>query len=891
MLSILFYSSKKYLLILQYMTLGYLLFLSPVKAEIIPDNTLTVNSSASPGCQKCTISGGTIRGVNLFHSFQDFSIPTGGEAFFDNDLGVSNILTRITGDAISNIDGLIRANGMANLFLLNPNGIIFGANARLNIGGSFYGSTANSIKFADGTEFIAKDNQIQTTAPLLTVSVPVGLQFGANPGSIQVQGNGQGIRITSDLMDTEDALRVNSNQTLALVGGDVNLDGATLKTAGGRIELGSLSGVGLVSLNPTEKGFSLGYDGVENFGDIQLFKQTAVDASGDGVGDIQIMGKLVSLTHGSQVEASTLGQGKGGNFTVNAQQKLQLIGNFAENLRSGLFAQAYPDTTGTAGDLIINTGELLVQDGGGVSASTFGAGRGGNLTVNAKLGVQLIGTTSDEYSISGLFTSADGSATGNAGNLTINTSELLVRDGAQIIAGTSSQGKGGDLMVNASQRVQIIGISPNGISRSGLFASNQPTATGDAGELTINTGDLLVTDGGVITATTFSEGKSGNLVINTNKLSVQDGALVSADTFGVGRGGNLTINTDDLLVRDGAQIGATTFGEGRSGNLTVNANQRVQLIGKSANGTISGLFANAVKNSTGNAGNLRIKAGELLVQDGAKVTVESLGQGTAGYIEVQANSIHLDNKALVIANTQSVGTDPNQQQAIITLHSGNLIMRNGSKITSNASGENVIGGNINLDTEVLAGLENSDISANSTDSRGGRVTINSKGIFGTQIRNLLTLESDITATGATPDLSGDIQINTPKVDPSRGLAQLPTNIEDITHRIAQGCSTSEKVAGEESKFTITGRTSLPSNPGDLFTGTTAFVELFDQAPGKISQSPNKNQKNSVSAESQNIEAQGWVLDVNGGIILVAQAPQITSHLPGITDNSCHLYNN
>jgi len=901
--SILFYSSKKYSPLLKYITLAYLLFTSPAKAQIIPDNTLPINSLTSPGCQVCTISGGTTQGTNLFHSFQEFSIPTGGEAFFDNSLDIANILTRVTGNNLSNIDGLIRSNGKANVFLVNPNGVIFGANARLNIGGSFYGTTANSIKFADGTEFIAKNNQTQITPPLLTVSVPVGLQFGVNPGSINVQGNGQGIRLTSDLIDTEDALRVDSNQTLALVGGDLNLDGATLKTNGGGIELGSLAGVGFVNLKPTEKGFSLSYDGVENFGDIKLFNQTAVDASGDGGGDIQITGRLVSLANGSQVEASTLGQGKGGNFTVNAQQALQIIGTSAEESRSGLFAQAYPDTTGTAGDLTINTGELLVQDGGGVSASTFGAGKGGNLTVNAKLGLQLIGASFNGNSVSGLFSNAEGDATGDAGNLTINTGELQVRDGAQVNAGTSSHGKGGDLTVNAKLGVQITGISANADFSSGFFASNQPGATGDAGELTIHTSELLVEYGGIVTASTFGVGKSGNLTINTNKLLVQDDALISADTWGVGKGGNLTINTNDLIVRDGGLIGATTFGQGDSGNLTVNANQDIQLIGKSANGTISGFFANAVKNSTGNAGNLRIKAGELLVRDGAKVTVESLGQGTAGYIDLQAKSIRLDNNALVIANTKSVSTDPNQQQAIINLHSGNLIMRGGSKITGNASGENVIGGNINLDTEVLAALENSDISANSIDSRGGRVTINSKGIFGTQIRNVITPESDITATGATPDLGGDIRINTPKVDPSRGLTQLPTNVVDITHRIAQGCSTSDKFAREENKFTITGRSGLPSTPKDLFSGTTASVELFDQVSGKIGQLPNQNQnqnqKNIVPSQQkiarqvkeQELEAQGWIIGRDGGIILVSQAPIISSHIPGMPANGCYLSGN
>ena len=351
---------------------------SPILAQVTSDGT--VNTQVNESGNISEITGGETRGSNLFHSFQDFSVPTGNEAFFNNAESISNIFSRVTGGNISNIDGLIRANGSASLFLINPAGIVFGENARLDIGGSFFGSTADSILF-DGGEFSATD---LTNPPLLTVNAPIGLNLRDNPGNITVRGDGNGIRLTdSEPVDTQDALRVNENATIGFLGGNVLFEDATVKTAGGRIEVGSVAD-GTVGLVAVDNGLAFDYSGIDTFRDISLSGRSNIDASGVGGGDLQVAGNNISIAGVSGLISSTLGSTPGEDIKIFAAESIDISGvENEQDFISAISTRVLPVGTADAGNINIETGSITIGDRAVINSSVSGQGNAGEVNINA----------------------------------------------------------------------------------------------------------------------------------------------------------------------------------------------------------------------------------------------------------------------------------------------------------------------------------------------------------------------------------------------------------------------------------------------------------------------------------------------------------------------------
>lgn len=877
---------------------------STLAQTITPDATLSTQVTQSG--TRFIITGGQQQGGNLFHSFSEFSLPTGSSTLFDNALDTQTIIGRVTGSSPSYIDGLIQTAHPSDLFLINPNGIIFGRQAQLEIGGSFLASTASSLKFIDGTEFSTTNSS--STPPLLSMSVPIGVQFGANAGSIQNQSiatNNSGIPV---------GLQVQPGKTIALIGNGLTLNGGLITAAdpgftpapGGRIELGSVSGPAFVSLTPTFQGWRLGYAGVENFQDISLSNQALINASGEGGGDIQLQGRRITVSEGAQIATLTLGSQAGGNLTVNATHSLAVSGTTPN---SGYPSALLAETVGaegstltsllgrtgqsSGGTITIRTPQLLVQNGGIISTSAWSQGQAGTLTVDAAKGILQVVT--DGTQLTGLFSvAANGS--GSAGELNLNVGQLtLQNDGAQISVSTFSQGNAGKLSVNAST-IHLLGGEGAGFT-TGLFAQSNPNSQGSGGTLVVNSDRLLIERGAQVAVSSFSSGQGGNLTINaTERVDIlgrtlngqlPSGLFTQVNEGSTGNAGSLAIATKHLAIRDGAVVSAGTRSgsSGAGGNLIVQASDSVEVtgIGRDEQGQPSQSLLLVETKGSGRAGNLSIETESLVVREGAEVRVGSEGSGAAGNLNIQADTILLERQGALTARTTS-------EQGNITIQAGTVQLRRGSRITTDAVG-GATGGNIAIDTDTLVAVpqENSDITANAGKGPGGRVTIRSQGIFGTAFRPALTPDSDITATSDLgPEFSGTVIIQTPDVDPSKGLVDSEPEVVDPSDLVAQGCATQRQTAGT---FVITGRGGLPPSPNETLSDQGIFADLGK--PIQVQGQDEDEERQNAGYLSNNpvpqaiVQAEGWVVNAQGQIVLLAQAPTVTPHDPVFTSASCN----
>ncbi|RUT08288.1 hypothetical protein DSM106972_014560 [Dulcicalothrix desertica PCC 7102] len=844
-------------------------------SNIIPDTTLGVESSIvipfdTLGLPIDTINGGAVRGVNLLHSFEEFNVSEGRSAyFFSSSADIQNILARVTGrnassilgtlGTLENINGAIYRSS-ANLFLMNPNGIIFGENARLDLAGSFVATTANAVEFGNEGVFSTSTPQVPQ---LLTVN-PSALLLNQIPAPIINKSRAANSVISSFV----EGLRVES-KNLVLLGGDINFDGGVVNAFGGKVEVAGLAGVSKVGLDVNGNNIDLKFPENIRYSNISLDNNASIINGGNAGSEIKILGNQVTLNNGSQivgvttgnqtgkpvsiqasklnisnessVVASTQGSGSSGDILINAEtlniQNTAILSNLSSNggntgkikieandvnldniavigILSLVTASNIDKTSG--GNIEIDAKSINIQNSSGINNSSFlGQGVPGNVTL-----------TTDSINLSNSIISATSLSTASGGNIVIDTQNLNINSGGQI--NNSSVDPVNPDFINYVQRA-IVSFDPTLQERVlGVF---QSWVNSDAN------------------VSNFGEGNSGNIDIRAEKSIVLSGTsptgalnTISTETFGRGKAGNLTLTTSSLTITDGG-ISTQTSGAGDGGTLNVSA-AKINLAGvRNRNGEIfrSGLLTSTTSN--GAAGNAIINAGDLSISDGAEIAASTSGTGKAGDIIINASGVELNRNVRILASSTGSGTagninltttgriratDSNIQTSSLNSSGGKIdiaaeriLLFGDSNIQTNVFTGAGGGGDITLTANYIIALNDSDILSFARDGKGGDIRFNTLGFFSSplyrpnQATNAIQALNtnnrvDVNASGA---VSGTVSGIRDISFLQNSLGELPQNLVDTNALLANSCI-ARRNNEENGTFFVTGSGGLPERPGD-----------------------------------------------------------------------------
>ena len=578
------------------------------------------------------IADGERVGNNLFHSLEEFSISEGTKAIFENAPDIKNIFILITGENISFLDGLLQTTGRANFFLINPNGIVFGEKARLDVGSSFIATTGDRLDFADDKALAVRDGNLHGD---LTDTFLKKINFKGSNGSINVNGTENQIINKSFLAPIEFGqkplgLSVSNGQSLSLVGNGLNFNGGVVTTEGGKIYLTSLES-GSVAINQAENGLALTNNEVNKYRDINLEQKSLIKSISTEIETISLRGNNINITNGSFILAQSQDNLSSGSINIKASATLKLSGcPPSSNLRSAIRSETL--NTGKGANINVFANELIVQDSGRMRTYSFGDGLGGDININisdssqfsrgsviattygkgnagnicvstSQLQLNLAGITSSTFGagnggmvdinahsikIAGNASANRGSiaatswAFGNAGTVTVNTSQLQVIEGASLSSSSFASGNAGDLIINASESVEVTG-------------SNQSTKVGNKPQSTIRSAVQSVSPGArkAFKLPDIPTGDSGNLILNTPMLNITRAGVITVENQGKGKAGNLKIVTDTLSLDDGGSITATSA-SGEDGeiflstkNLQIGNNSQITAAGNKNSGKIT----------------------------------------------------------------------------------------------------------------------------------------------------------------------------------------------------------------------------------------------------------------------------------------------------------------
>ncbi|MBW4505157.1 MAG: filamentous hemagglutinin N-terminal domain-containing protein [Scytonematopsis contorta HA4267-MV1] len=819
---------------------------TPVRSQIIPDDTLGTEVSSpspiveKPGTSLYLINGGALRGNNLFHSFSEFNIRNRQAVYFANPVGVVNILTRVTGTNASNILGTLGVDGTANLFLINPNGILFGRDASLDLRGSFVGTTANGVEFGNQGNFSATDPVSPT---LLTVN-PSALLFNQINPTVGIVNTSVAPAGFSPTGMNVFGLRVPDGESLLLIGGNVSMNTGSVVANGGHIELGGLLEAGNISIQTNGDKLNLSFPSGIQRGDVVLTNRSTVTTFTDNKGSIAVNARNIGISGSSVIFADkVLGtiDSQAGDITLNATGEVNIIGSGSE-IRNSVKA----DAKGSSGNITVNAGSFNLGEGAALNTSTSGQGNAGNVVLTVKDTISMTGGD--------IFSRVEAGGVGKGGNIEINSTNLSIKNGAQLVtsvleaSNNRSPGKGdaGNVNVNVSGLFDIAGKAET--SFSALSSRVQTGTEGNGGNITVNAGSFNLGNNALITASTSGQGNGGNITVNAGSFNLEEGTVITASTSGQGNAGNVTLTVKDtismtggdifsrveaggvgkggnieiiganLSLKNGAQLATNvreasnnrSSGKGDAGNVNVNVSGLVDITGK-AETTPSGIRSQLETGAEGNGGNITVNAGSFNLGEGAALNTSTSGRGNAGNVTLTANTISMIGGEIAsTVEAGGVGKGGN-----IEIIGASLSLKNGGRLLTGvrtASNDLLAGkgdaGNINVNVfgltditskaETFSSAISSQVQAG-TEGNGGNITVNTGSLN-------LGDNAVITASTSGQGNAGTIKVNVTDVfttnsNSSNLLTGLFVNSQSLTGTAGDIVVNSPKITlDNEAKF-------------------------------------------------------------------------------------------
>jgi filamentous hemagglutinin family protein len=655
---------------------------TPLSAQVTLDGTLG-RAGALPGPNyQIGADLGQQHGGNLFHSFRDFNLQSHESATFSGPANVQNIISRVTGGNPSNIDGTLRSTiPNANLYFLNPYGIMFGPNAKLDVQGGFHASTADYLRLSDGGRFEARQpgNSLLTVAPIAAFGF-----LTDSPATIQTQSS---------------KLSVPPDQTLSLIGGDLHLTSDIPLTADnsqfiptvasesilaaehGQINLASLASHGEVI--PSDNDLTLQGRG----GKITL-TNTLVELSGHSGGAAFIRAGQFVLDN-AIIRSNTFGNQEGKNINLKVTEAAYLNGVNSE-----------------------------------ISVTTISPNSAGGILIEAPY-----------LAITNALINTGSAAAGDAGPIEIHANQVFLKDAATIASGVIGTGRSGDLTFNITDRLSLSGFYPGFRLSHGQAYENPLTmilsislGIGQSGNIWVNTPELNLNSSELLTET-YGMGRGGDITINAQSVHLLEGGRISSMTYQLAPAGNIRIQVAGQLYLAGwapvvvkaigrtwtilpSVIGSGTVGgNGKGGIIDIQANEVILTEG----GQIG---ANSSNNGTGEAGEVLLKANTLQLTDGGNITTSAEHAGGGDIHLTVANQLYLRQGQLTTSVASGTGDGGN-----ITIDNPQFVVLNKGQIKAQADAGH--GGNIHIVAQQFLKTPDSLISASSRLGIDGQVRIES----------------------------------------------------------------------------------------------------------------------------------------------------------------------